>query len=181
MGYSGRVALLAGVAISQIGEFSFVLARDGRTAGLLPELLYQQFLGVAVITMLVTPFLLQGGPALLDAGEKVVPLHRLLPGFRPRDFAPVQDPVKDHVVIAGYGLNGRNVATALRSINVPYLIVELHAQTVRKARTDGEPAFYGDATREEILHALGIERARLIVIAISILPRHGAWFASRGT
>ena len=131
--------------------------------------------------MLVTPFLLQGGPALLDAGEKVVPLHRLLPGFRPRDFAPVQDPVKDHVVIAGYGLNGRNVATALRSINVPYLIVELHAQTVRKARTDGEPAFYGDATREEILHALGIERARLIVIAISILPRHGAWFASRGT
>jgi len=167
MGYSGRVALLAGVGVSQIGEFSFVLARDGRTAGLLPDLLYQQFLGVAVITMLVTPFLLQGGPVLLDALEKVVPLNRLLPGFRPRDFAPVQDPVKDHVVIAGYGLNGRNVATALRSINVPYLIVELNAQTVRKARTDGEPAFYGDATREEILHALGIERARLMVIAIS--------------
>jgi CPA2 family monovalent cation:H+ antiporter-2 len=70
-------------------------------------------------------------------------------------------------VVAGYGLNGRNLAAALRSINAPYLIVELNAQTVRKARAEGEPAFYGDATREEILHALGIDRARLFVIAIS--------------
>ncbi|HYU08942.1 MAG TPA: cation:proton antiporter [Gemmatimonadales bacterium] len=167
LGYSGRVALLAGVAVSQIGEFSFVLAKEGRVAGLLPDLLYQQFLGVAVITMLVTPFLLQGGPALLDTLEKVLPLDRVLPGFRPRAFAPVQDPVKEHVVIAGYGLNGRNLAAALRSIHAPYLIVELNAQTVRKARTEGEPAFYGDATREEILRALGIDRARMFVIAIS--------------
>ncbi len=167
LGYSGRVALLAGVAVSQIGEFSFVLAREGRVAGLLPDLLYQQFLGVAVITMLVTPFLLQGGPAMLDAVEKLVPLDRLLPGFRPRDLAPVHEQIKDHVIIAGYGLNGRNVTAALRSIHVPYLIVELNAQTVRKARADGEPAFYGDATREEILRALGAERARMLVIAIS--------------
>lgn len=167
MGYSGRVALLAGVAVSQIGEFSFVLAREGRVAGLLPDVLYQQFLGVAVITMLLTPFLLHGGPAILDRVERIIPLDRLLPGFRPRGFAPVPDPVRDHVVIAGYGLNGRNLAVALRSISAPYLIVELNAQTVRKARAEGEPAFYGDATREEILRALGIERARMLVIAIS--------------
>jgi len=167
MGYSGRVALLAGVAVSQIGEFSFVLAKEGRSAGLLADALYQQFLGVAVITMLVTPFLLQGGPAILDVLEKVMPLDRLLPGFRPRGFAPVEDPVSDHVVIAGYGLNGRNLAAALRAINAPYLIVELNAQTVRNARAEGEPAFYGDATRDEILHALGVDRARLLVIAIS--------------
>jgi len=167
MGYSGRVALLAGVAVSQIGEFSFVLAKDGRAAGLLPDTLYQQFLGVAVITMLITPFLLQGGPAILDAFEKAVPLDKLLPGFRPRGFAPVQDPIKDHVIVAGYGLNGRNLTAALRAINAPYLIIELNAQTVRRARSDGEPAFYGDATREEILHALGLDRARMFVIAIS--------------
>ena len=167
MGYSGRVALLAGVAVSQIGEFSFVLAKEGRVAGLLPDGLYQQFLGIAVITMLVTPFLLQGGPAMLDALERVVPLDRLLPGFRPRELAAVHEQVKDHVVIAGYGLNGRNLAAALRSIHAPYLIVELNAQTVRKARAEGEPAFYGDATREEILRALGVDRARMLVIAIS--------------
>jgi len=167
MGYAGRVALLAGVAVSQIGEFSFVLAEAGRSAGLLTNGLYQQFLGVAVVTMLVTPFLLQSGPALLDRLERLVPLDRLLPGFRPRGFAPVEDPLSDHVVIAGYGLNGRNLAAALRAIHAPYLIVELNAQTVRRARVEGEPAFYGDATREEILRALGIDRARLFVIAIS--------------
>ena len=167
LGYSGRVALLAGVAVSQIGEFSFVLAKEGRVVGLLPDLLYQQFLGVAVITMLVTPFLLQGGPTILDALEKLVPLDRLLPGFRPRGLVPVHEQIKDHVIVAGYGLNGRNLTAALRSISAPYLIVELNAQTVRKARSEGEPAFYGDATRDEILRALGIDRARLFVIAIS--------------
>jgi len=167
LGYAGRVALLAGIAVSQIGEFSFVLAKEGRGAGLLPDLLYQQFLGVAVITMLVTPFLLQRGPAILDALDTHVRLDRLLPGFRARELAPVHEQVKDHVIIAGYGLNGRNVAVALRSIHVPYLIVELNAQSVRKARTEGEPAFYGDATREEILRALGIDRARMLLIAIS--------------
>jgi CPA2 family monovalent cation:H+ antiporter-2 len=167
LGYSGRVAILAGLAVSQIGEFSFVLARAGREVALLPDGTYQTFLAVAVGTMLVTPFLLQGGPALIDRLERWVPLDRFLPGFRPRGFAPVQEPLTDHVIIAGYGLNGRNLASALRAIEVPHLIVELNSQSVRQARARGEPAFYGDATREEILRALGIERARLLVIAIS--------------
>lgn len=167
IGYSGRVAVLAGVAVSQIGEFSFVLAKQGRAVGLLPEDLYQGFLAVAVATMLLTPFLLQAGPALLDRLEGLVPLDRVLPGFRPKTFGPVQEPITDHVIIAGYGLNGRNLASALRGINAPFLIVELNAQTVRSARARGEPAFYGDATREEILRGLGVERARLLVIAIS--------------
>src|SRR5437870_4851143 len=87
LGYSGRVALLAGLAVSQIGEFSFVLAREGRAAGLLAEGPYQTFLAVAVFTMLLTPFLLEAGPALVDRIERVVPLDRLLPGFRPRAIA----------------------------------------------------------------------------------------------
>ncbi|HYL71139.1 MAG TPA: cation:proton antiporter [Candidatus Dormibacteraeota bacterium] len=167
LGYSGRVALLAGLAVSQIGEFSFVLARQGRDTGLLPEGLYQTFLAVAVLTMLVTPFALQSGPVLLDGLERWIPLDRLLPGFRPQALTPVGEPLTDHVIVAGYGLNGRNLAAALRSIRAPYLIVELNAQTVRQARARGEPAFYGDATREEILRGLGAERARILVVAIS--------------
>src|SRR2546422_353607 len=167
MGYSGRVALLAGLAVSQIGEFSFVLAREGRGTGLLSEGLYQTFLAVAVLTMLVTPFLLQGGPALLDRLERLVPLDRLLPGLRPGAIAAADQPLTDHVIVAGYGLNGRNLTAALRSIRAPYLIVELNAQTVQQARARREPAFYGDATREEILRALGAERARMLVVAIS--------------
>src|SRR5438876_1170705 len=121
LGYSGRVALLAGLAVSQIGEFSFVLAREGRAAGLLAEGPYQTFLAVAVFTMLLTPFLLEAGPALVDRIERVVPLDRLLPGFRPRAIAAGEQPLTDHVIIAGYGLNGRNLAAALRTIRTPYV------------------------------------------------------------
>jgi K+:H+ antiporter len=167
MGYSGRIALLAGLAVSQIGEFSFVLAREGRGAGLLADGLYQTFLAVAVLTMLVTPFLLQGGPAVVDRLARVIPIGRLLPGLRQAVMVAGDQPLSDHVIVAGYGLNGRNLAAALRSIQAPYLIVELNAQTVQQARARGEPAFYGDATREEILRALGVERARMLVVAIS--------------
>src|SRR5439155_116753 len=85
----------------------------------------------------------------------LVRLDVVLPGLRPQEVAPATEPLADHVVIAGLGLNGRNLAAALRAIRVPYLIVELNPQTVRHARAQGEPAFYGDATREEILRALG--------------------------
>lgn len=167
LGYAGRVALHAGLLVSQLGEFSFVLAKEGRTLGLLHEELYQGFLAVAVFTMLVTPFLLQNGTQLIDGLDRLVPLDRLLPGFRPPSLAAAEQSLSDHVIIAGYGLNGRNLAAALRSIRAPYVIAELNAQTVRQARDRGEAAFYGDATREEILHALGVEHARMLVAAIS--------------
>jgi len=167
LGYAGRVTLLAGLLVSQIGEFSFVLAKEGRGLALLTDATYQEFLAVAVCTMLVTPFLMQSGDGIVAALERIVPLDRVLPGMRPRTLATTTQPLTDHVIIAGYGLNGRNLAAALRSIRAPYLIVELNAQTVRQARDRGEAAFYGDATREEILHALGVERARMLVAAIS--------------
>ena len=167
LGYAGRVALLAALLVSQIGEFSFVLAKEGRALTLLSEGTYQGFLAVAVATMLVTPFLLQGGPVLVEALEQITPLDRFLPGFRGRSIRDAAEAMADHVIIAGYGLNGRNLAAALRSVRAPYVTVELNVQTVRQARARGEPAFYGDATREDILRALGAERARMLVVAIS--------------
>lgn len=165
-GYSARVSLLTGLTVSQIGEFAFVLATAGRGLGLLSEPLFQSFLTIAVLTILVTPFLLLIGPSLLDRWERV------LPSTPRRSAAPstavlANEPLANHVIIVGYGLNGRNLATALRAAGVAHLIVDLNAQTVRAARAAGEPTFYGDATREEILRHLGVERARMLVIAIS--------------
>src|SRR5881398_587257 len=100
MGYSGRVALLAGLAVSQIGEFSFVLAREGQTTGLLSAPLYQTFLAVAVCTMLLTPFLIQGGPVIVQGLERVLPLRRLLPESRTPlpEVGGAQDQLRDHVI-----------------------------------------------------------------------------------
>src|SRR3989475_8207391 len=100
LGYSGRVALLAGLAVSQIGEFSFVLAREGRSAGLLAEGPYQTFLAVAVFTMLLTPFLLEAGPALGGRIEWGVPLDRPLPGVPARAIAPRGQPLPRHLINA---------------------------------------------------------------------------------
>jgi CPA2 family monovalent cation:H+ antiporter-2 len=71
------------------------------------------------------------------------------------------------VVIIGYGLNGRNLARVLRSVDIPYEVLELNPETVRQARAKGEPVHYGDCTRPAVLEHLGVAAARVLVVAIS--------------
>lgn len=73
----------------------------------------------------------------------------------------------DHIIIIGYGINGRNVAKAAKHANIPYVIVELNAVTVKNERKIGEPIVYGDAVHPMILSHINIHRARVVVIAIS--------------
>jgi CPA2 family monovalent cation:H+ antiporter-2 len=76
-------------------------------------------------------------------------------------------PLTDHVIIVGYGLNGRNLARALRSAGIAYAVLESNGQKVREAKLDREPIFFGDGTRGEVLDRVGIHRARLLVFAIA--------------
>jgi CPA2 family monovalent cation:H+ antiporter-2 len=166
MSYPLRTAVLTSLALAQIGEFSFVLARAGMVAGLIDEEMYQVFVAAAVITMLVAPFLLRVAPIVADSAAQL-PLARWLPG-RPQPEAEVQEmPLKDHVVIAGFGLNGRNVARALAAAHIPYLVLEMNPETVRVERRKGIPIAYGDASQEAVLRHAGIETARVAVVAIS--------------
>jgi CPA2 family monovalent cation:H+ antiporter-2 len=108
-------------------------------------------------------------PALLTLGERV---RRRLPDERLQRAAPGATEVPDHelsrhVVIAGYGVNGQNLAKALSSAKIPYAILEMNPETVRAARSRGEPIYYGDCTRAAVLESMGIARARMFVIAIS--------------
>ena len=75
--------------------------------------------------------------------------------------------LNQHVIIVGYGLNGRNLARVLRSVGVPYTILEVNAEVVRKAKAKGEKINFGDATRREVLLHAGIDRAWAMVLAIS--------------
>jgi CPA2 family monovalent cation:H+ antiporter-2 len=72
-----------------------------------------------------------------------------------------------HVVIAGYGLNGQNLARVLKEVGIPYRILEMDPDLVRSARSADEPILFGDATRPDILHQAGITAARVLVIALS--------------
>jgi CPA2 family monovalent cation:H+ antiporter-2 len=159
-----RVSTHAGIGLAQIGEFSFILAAAGRAAGLLSGEIYQLFLSATVITMSFTPFVLKAAsPASIWLTTRG-PLKKFRgkPGEVP--FSRIN---LDHVIITGFGLNGRNLARTLRQTGVPYVVLELNSDTVRAEKKKGEPIFYGDGTSVEVLHRLGIKTAKVLVVAIS--------------
>ncbi len=161
---SDRAGIIVGLGLAQVGEFSFVLASVAATLGLLVGNEYQVFLGAAIITMLSAPFLVAASGDIADWLLR----HRTSPTmeFATREVRAAK-PLTDHVIIVGYGLNGRNLARALRSAGIPYAIMDSNGQKVRDARRDREPIFFGDGTRTEVLERIGIQRARMLVFAIA--------------
>ena len=176
LGQSLRPALATGLGLAQIGEFSFVLSAAGMTAGLLDERLDQLFLAVAVGTMALTPALIDIAPRAGAWLERRTP-NRWRPS---QTAAPMQGdaPVGDHVIIVGFGFNGRNLARVLRDIGIAYRVIDSNASIARQERRHGEPVLYGDASSAEILHHAGVERARVLVVAISDIPATRATVAS---
>lgn len=166
LGYPIRTITLVGLALAQVGEFSFILSRSGLDYGILSPESYQLFLVTALITMAVTPFVIGGGPMLSDRLRRVGFLHRALDSRRPVQ-EPEREHLREHVVIIGYGVTGRNLARAAKVGGIPYVIIEINPETVRKERALGEPIHYGDATTETVLVHADIESARIAVIAIN--------------
>jgi len=170
LGLPLRTAIIAGLTLCQVGEFSFILARFGLDHGLLGADTFQLFLAVAVITMGVTPFIMALAPKAADVTLRLPLPARLKTGFSTRSesmSARQMQELADHLIIVGYGLSGRNVATAAKTAKIPYVIIEMNAETVRKEKKVGEPIIYGDATHEAVLEHVGIEGARVMVVVIS--------------
>lgn len=172
MGYGMRIGILVGLGLAQVGEFSFVLAKEGMGAGLMTETQYGLFLATAVATMVVTPFLLAGSARLAEVagGKRAERFFEKLGIGVPGEPSEVEQAeadeeghLSDHVIIVGFGTNGKRIARAMRSIGADYVIVELNPQTVREYESE-EPIRYGDATREPILKHLGAHRARALIL-----------------
>ena len=162
-GFPQRTGVLAALALAQIGEFSFVLAGEGRRYGLLGDGELQIFLAAAILSLLLTPALVAAGPRLAVVARRLgLPGGTELVGER----AAVEERA-DHVVIVGFGVGGRQLARVLREASIRYVVVELAGEVARAARAEGEPVLFGDATRTEILRQAGVERARVAVFAIS--------------
>jgi len=170
LGFPLRTTILVGLALSQIGEFSFILSRSGIEYGLLPATTYQVFLVVSVITMAATPFLLALGPHAADLALHLPLPRRLKAGLY---FVPVITSAdakinrKDHLIIVGFGLNGRNVARSARVVGIPYVIIEMNPETVRAEKSKGEPIYFGDAIQEAVLTHARVKDARVLVVVIS--------------
>ncbi len=168
--YPPRVAYQAGIALFQVGEFAFILSRVGLENGLITADVNQYFLAISIISMAVTPFVLPKAEVVVCRLLNLPLSQRLnAMGLKANPHTQEADAreMKDHLVIIGYGINGRNVARAARYANIPYIILELNAETVRQERANGEPIVFGDAVNEVILEHVNIHKARVAVVAIS--------------
>ena len=165
-----RSAFMVGVALAQVGEFSFLLAQQGQESGLLRGDPYQVFLSVSVLSMIITPFLMQWSPLMARRIEAVQRLRHWLPTKTEAHVLRAegrQIRLKDHVIIVGYGLNGRNLARVLSETEIPHLALDLDGDTVRRESRHGVPIYYGDATNPNVLRHVKIEDAKVLVVAIS--------------
>ena len=167
IGHTLRVSTHTALILAQIGEFSFILMVAAAKAGLIDSFSYQSLLSAAIITMVMTPFFVSVSPRLsrLFASPKII---RRLESMRSSASMPDEGTArKDHVIVIGFGVNGKNLALVLKELEVPYVVLELNIQTVLSARKSGDPVYFGDGTRTEILKKHGIALARVLVVAIA--------------
>jgi CPA2 family monovalent cation:H+ antiporter-2 len=167
LGFPLRIGILAGLALCQIGEFSFVLSIVGIEYGLLADDVYQLFLAVAVVTMGLTPFVSSLAPRVANAALRLPIPHKLREGFSPLRETTGGPRFRDHLIILGFGLNGRNVAQAAKVAGIPHVVLEMNPETVQREKAAGVPIYYGDATQEAVLDHVCVGDARVIVVAVS--------------
>ena len=170
LGISLRNSLITAFALAQVGEFSFVLSKFGIEHSFLIGQRYQYFLSVAVITMAVTPFFVSFSPRLSEIILRLPFPDRMKRGLAPmkaEDNELSKTDLKNHLIIIGYGLNGRNLTKAAINASIPYIIIETNPETVRKEKKEGRAIIYGDATHISVLEHAGARDARVAVVAIS--------------
>lgn len=160
MKYPLRVAAAAGFSLAQIGEFSFVLMQAGMNFNLIGGEFYYSFLASSIFTMILTPFLFKLSPQISHTMGSLEPTSS---NKREIDLGSLSG----HVIIVGFGLNGRNLARVLNETGIKYVVVELNPETIKTESAKGEKIIFGDSSKEEILNRANIKKANIIVFAIS--------------
>ncbi|NOK85140.1 MAG: hypothetical protein GFH27_549331n62 [Chloroflexi bacterium AL-W] len=168
LGYPLRTALLSGFFLAQVGEFSFVLERVGRSADIFPlgmaETGGQTFIAATVILMVLTPFLTQFGYWLDNRLAQ-----RETNNIREAMGAPAETEtfrnLENHVIVVGYGECSRQLVRVLRNSRIPYVITTLNPGGANEAEIEGLPVLRGDGSRLYTLSIVNVERAKMIVNA----------------
>ncbi len=168
LGYATPVAAASALMLAQIGEFSFVLERAGREVGLFPAgsstAGSQTFIATTVVLMVLTPLLMRVGSGL---SSKIV-RKRELAGV-PKDEDPEslgeKLALEDHVIVAGYGQAARCLVRVLSGSGIPFVITTLSPEGANEADSEGLPVVRGDSTKPFLLRHVGIDNAKMMVIA----------------
>ncbi len=162
-----RVAVLSGLALAQIGEFSFVLVASAKGTGLLDPHVEGIGSAAAILSMLFTPLLIRFAPHVAAGMGRVPWLEKSLHIRSARTVSMSDPPLKNHVVLAGYGISGLQVVEALQKEGQRYLVVELGIENVEKGLERGQSICLGDITSSSVLKAVGTQQAALFVLTIN--------------
>jgi CPA2 family monovalent cation:H+ antiporter-2 len=167
MRYPVRAVLTVAIALSQIGEFSFILATLGRDLGVLPPAATNVIVAAAIVSIVLNPVLYRAIGPLERAINARPSWRRVLERARPlRADAPERRPADPHhrAVVIGYGPTGRAVVDLLRDNRIDATVIELNMENVRSLRELGIEAVYGDGTRPETLAAAGVANAGSLIL-----------------
>lgn len=164
-GYSLKTALITGLGLAQIGEFSFVLASEGRFLGLVSHQVYLLILGTTAVTLVVTPFVLRAIPQVFNWAETVPWLKQSLDSTKILQAGAADSP-SDHVIICGYGQVGQNLVRLLQEHQHPLLVIDQAESVIQQLRDTEIPYLYGNAASSQVLEKAGVNQARGMAIAL---------------
>jgi monovalent cation:H+ antiporter-2, CPA2 family len=165
-GYPLKTALISGLGLAQIGEFSFVLASEGQVLGLVSRRVYLLILGTTAVTLVLTPFVMRAVPRLLTWLETIAWLQPYLDQADVPMEISEDAPFKDHIVVCGYGRIGRNMVQMLQQQGVPVLVIDQSESRIQQLREAEIPYIYGNAASLHILEKAGVARAQGLAIAL---------------
>lgn len=160
-GIESATAWRTGVVLAVGGEFGLALLALALDAGVIAAQPAQIALTAVLFSMVAGPFLIRYGRALagLAGGRGIAPADA------PRPELPHTAQLRDHVIVCGYGRIGQNVGRFLEEEGIRYVALDLDPVRVREAHAAGEPVYYGDAAERDILEAVGVARARLVIVS----------------
>lgn len=160
VGYPWATAILVGIGLTQIGEFSFVLVQAARSAGHIGSEVYNATLAASLITILINAVLVRFVPRWIGRRRLV----RAQPDTSPWPLEG--ELLHQHVVVCGFGRVGNSLGKALEAFNLPYVAIDRNPDTIRRLQGRGTPCLYGDASHRELLVKAGTADASLIIVAL---------------
>ncbi len=168
LGHTFRGTVLVGIALSQVGEFSFILAKLGISYEILTQYFYQLFLAVAIISMSVSPFLIPLGNSIANLLLKLPLPKRLVEGIFPLKQIEIP-PLSNHLVLIGKDSRSLNLSIMAKHMNIPYISIVFDPAIVRKRQDMGETVLYGDAINLPILQKAHTDTAKFVIISVGDL------------
>ncbi|NMC62739.1 MAG: sodium:proton exchanger, partial [SAR324 cluster bacterium] len=165
LGHTLQGIVLIGLALSQVGEFSFILAKLGFQKSILSNYSYQLFLAVSVLTMASSPFLMQ-----LGAPFSKILLRLPLPKFLVEGLFPLKEievpDIKNHLVIIGKDASAIKLSMMAKYNHLKHISIVFDPALAREKMNDGDLVIYGDAVNEPILHKAHVDTADIIIVSV---------------